>query len=67
MRMPPECWRFEPCGCKAVSARRLKRRLDRYVAEVEGVEEGRDVLTDRRESRGYAEERERVTGVIREM
>ena len=31
---------------------------DKYVAEVEGVEEGKDVLTGRRESRGYAEESE---------
>lgn len=58
--MPPECYTAVrgPCGCRAVSARRLKRRLDRYIAEVEGVEEGRNILTDRRESRGYAEERE---------
>ena len=49
----------EPCGCRAVSARRLKWRLDKYVAEV-GVEEGKDVLTGRRESRGYAEESEGV-------
>ena len=33
--------------------------MDKYVAEV-GVEEGKDVLTGRRESRGYAEESEGV-------
>ena len=60
--MPPECCTAirEPCGCRAVSARRLKRCLDRYVAEIEGVKEGKDVLTGRRESRGYAEESEGV-------